>query len=170
MVRKKRLRNRGYKNKSHLKINDLFLMYPYKYYPPSNTVYIPYIPKTQQISDHKYSLTKWEYKDIIQTYFKYLTIYLLDGNEFRMPNFMGTLKMKKYKSRWVHWHYKNKNLKNSQSSQNYRSALVWVKDTTCKMPEYLKKFWRYDMGKYYLKLKGMKIRNQFSSIIKFEDV
>lgn len=168
-MRKKRLRNSGYKNNSHVTISDFFIMYPYRYYPHSNTINIPYIPKHEQISNHKYSLTKKEYVLIIKTYFKYLMIYLLNGNTFTIPNFLGVFKMKKYKSRWIHWAEK-KTLKNSQSTQNYRSALVWVKDSKCKMPEYLKKFWRYDMGSIYLKLKGIKIRSNFSSVIKFEDV
>lgn len=113
------------------RIADIYLMYPYKCWDfNSTTIPKPYVPKEEVVCGHQFSLTYKEFKTIIMVYLNYLKQYLLDGNEFKMPQMLGYLEFVKYKGRAVdygHFHNNNKEIKLyiNKHSEGYRPKLMW---------------------------------------------
>lgn len=75
------------------------MKYPYKVNipHPRNTVPTPYVKK-EEVVEHKNSLNFYEWHDIISTYLDVIAEELVEGNEFQIPNRLGTLQIRKSKT------------------------------------------------------------------------
>jgi hypothetical protein len=127
-------------------IKDFFLKYPYKKKPDVTYVSLPYFPKEEE-TNHKYSLTYSEYKNVLNTYFEYVSEYLLQGDVFSMPERLGALKLIKYKIENIgdkKTYYKT--YINNIHSQNYRVILRWEHQ---KYPVPFGKFWKLSTVKTF---------------------
>lgn len=84
-------------------LKDFYKEYPYPCYDvTSNTVPMaPYISKSKVVCDNKYSLSKREWMLIVKSYLKHLSLYILSGNVFKMPERMGLMEVRKYKAKKV---------------------------------------------------------------------
>lgn len=110
--------------KKCISLQELYLLYKYKKKPDVDYVSLPYFPDSE-ITNTVNSFTYKEWKLIVTTYYKYLKEYLLQGNEYKCPDRMGMLYMKKYKAPNIvkKVHYKNK-IDNFHSN-NYRVLIKW---------------------------------------------
>lgn len=77
-------------------LSDFYLKYPYKCYDYSQRTR-PYVSKKECDCNHIFNLTHKQYKLIVQTYFKYLFLYLRSGLIYKMPFRMGRLQLVKYR-------------------------------------------------------------------------
>lgn len=76
-------------------------MYPYKCRNfESNTVELPYVKKKDTVCDHKYTLTYREWNKIYKAYVKIMTLYLRQGFPYKLPHYMGTIKLVKMNSKF----------------------------------------------------------------------
>ena len=91
-----------YKDKvKFITLKDLYLGYRHKWYDVnSSTVPIPYF-NPNEVSNHEYALSYKEWKNYLQVYFNTILEHLREGNQFIMPHGLGTLKLIKFKSKYI---------------------------------------------------------------------
>jgi len=110
---------------------DLYLNYPDKKY-IEGTIPRPYFPKTE-CTNNKYSLNYKQWSEIVYCYFFYVKEFLFSGNIFTIPNMLGTLQFKKYRSNskinWKETKLQEKRIyfKNLKTS-GYTAVLKWKKN------------------------------------------
>ncbi len=78
-----------------MRTSDLYYDYPYR----RNTEGLKgnhYVPLAE-VSDHKYSLSKKEWKKIVEVFSILLFMFLLDGNSFTLPGNFGVIRLRKRK-------------------------------------------------------------------------
>ena len=86
--------------KKYISLIELYLHYRYKWYNiNSNTIPIPYFPKTE-ISEHKYKLSKQEWVKIIYAYVDLLIELIIQGETIQLPLGLGYLQMIKRKVKY----------------------------------------------------------------------
>jgi hypothetical protein len=133
-------------NSDFITESDLYKQYPYPCYDltkstiPNN----PYIPKDKLVCDHKYTLTKKEWKLIFRTYLKFLKLYLLEGHIYKIPQRLGHFQIKKYKGRTVNtasFHEDKIRIHNNTALGGYKPILKWIRTTNaCALSN--KWFWK----------------------------
>lgn len=78
-----------------MRTNDLYYDYPYR----KNTEGLTgshYVP-VKEVSDHKFALTKKEWKLIVDVFFTYLVMLLINGQQVSLINNFGSLRLRKRK-------------------------------------------------------------------------
>lgn len=125
---------------------DFFLKYPHKDKPDVNYVSLPYFPKTE-ISNHKYKMTYKDYKALMVCYFKYVTDYLLRGDDYLIPSRLGKLFLLKYKIEDIGNKKSFYNgFINNIHSNNFRVIVRWEHT---KYPVPLGKYWKLSTVKTF---------------------
>lgn len=98
-----------------------------------NIVPRPYVPISKLKCDHEYALDFYKWREIVDTYLKYLLLYLRTGKEFKLPFFMGFLQLRRYKGGGHDWQYwkKYKVLRKYKNvhTQGYRPVIKWYRHT-----------------------------------------
>ena len=152
-----------------LTLSDVYLGYRYKYYDiSSNTVPNPYFNKNE-ISDNEYKLTYKQWKAVILCYLRNILLYLLDGNDFKIPNKLGVWSLVKTKRLAINKYESKKQGKpivcKNLHTYGYKPKILWYSskaDFKYKVFYYfnfvrpiLSKLWYYykDDGSQILKLK-----------------
>jgi hypothetical protein len=127
-------------------LKNIYLEYPYKTRPVlGNTVPIPYFPK-EEITNHKYTISYKEWKNVLIVYFKYIVKYLLTGASYKLPGRLGEFELRRYipssKNRKINWKKTNElygewNKNNpddrkriyhaNMHTEKYCPFLVWVR-------------------------------------------
>jgi hypothetical protein len=153
-------------------LKHVYLGYRYKYYDvSSNTVPIPYFSKSE-ISEHEYKLTYSQWKKIIVCYLKNIYLYILDGNDFKIPAQLGVWSLVKTKRIAVN-RMESVKQKKAVAGKNlhtygYKPKLLWLSSKAdFKFKSYyyfnfvkpiFSKLWHYykEDGSQILKLKDFK--------------
>lgn len=164
--------------RSNIVISDLYLRYPYKYYDKdSSTVPFPYFPK-DEITDHEYTLSFKQWSTIIKCYIKHVVSRLIKGEDFDIPQHLGTLGFRKAKrakkkidiQRTIKLYgEENKNLPRGEK----KLAYLPYKDIFAKHSFYLnwmrlnknfrfKWYWKFEFAKTNLVLFGKEMRRDIS--------
>ena len=85
--------------KNSTTVKELYQQYNYPCWDLSllekNIVPLPYIPKSKVKCGHKYSLGYNEWKKIVLSLFKHIMLYLMEGNELKLPHSLGYIQIKK---------------------------------------------------------------------------
>lgn len=162
----------------NITLYDLYKKYNYPCWDlgllSKNIVPLPYIPIKEVNCDHKYSLEYKKWKEIVMTYLKYVKLYLFTGKEFKLPHFMGTLQLRKYKGGgidWGHFHQTGDIIKHkNRHTLGYRPILKWYRNRKiCKLK--FKWHWSiYPSKKVYNKEISNWLMEDFSRINKLINI
>ncbi len=104
-------------------LKDFYLNYPFKCYGGNTRVYIK--QEDERCNEH-YSLNYKEYKTIMNTYFKYIILYLRSGLVYRLPKHLGRLYIGTYKGGY--YDYNDKAFYRNEYKFRKKFILKWDKN------------------------------------------
>lgn len=112
---------------------DLFLFYPYKknIITDRNTIPQPYIKKSEEITDHQFSIDYTQWTAVIDDYISVIVDTLITGREYVLPTHLGKIQLRKYKTkRLIDWKTTKESGKKTyyKGSDSNRIILKWYRD------------------------------------------
>lgn len=161
-------------------LRELYLGYSFKFRDvTSKTISVPYFKKSE-ISNHKYKLTYKEWKNIIVCFFKYLSLYLLTGLEYKIPSRLGKLQLRKIRSKKVPDWNKTREVYGTTKgvtpiyhknlhTNGFRPLIKWYRQGQNGKFKY-KWYWRFNFTKKTWKSLSNNIFNKFSIMNNIQEV
>lgn len=161
--------------RKYVTLTDLYLDYRYKYRDlNSKSVPMwPYVPK-DEISDHKYKLTKNEWKEIMRCYIKHVIKYLMEGQPFKIPHGLGVIQMRKSKSyppdRKKSKEYKQLIVFKNDHTDGYRPLFKWYRNIKTGCYFRFKNYYKFNLANWVWGEVSKQIFKSPHIIYKFNDV